>query len=245
MTLPDSEIRLACRDRPLRRAAMFQQWRRLLFVHWAADPGLIQQTLPPGLTVDTWEGRAYVGLVPFAMQGIRPAFLPSLPWISNCLEMNVRTYVHDATGRPGVWFYSLDCNQPVAVALARVFFGLPYFRARISSRQRTVEQTDYTSVRGHSGVAANLTWHTGEPLPTAAAGSFEFFLVERYFLFALRRERLLRGQVHHAPYPLQTVKSLTLETKKLTPAGPDYTAAPAHIIASPGVDVEIFRPELI
>jgi len=94
---------------------MYQRWRRLLFLHWDWDVAAVQATLPAGLTVDPWEGRAWLGVVPFRMEGVRPRFLPAMGGLSNFPELNVRTYVRDERGRAGVWFYSLDCAQPIAV----------------------------------------------------------------------------------------------------------------------------------
>ena len=125
--------RLAQRERPASFLVGRQRWNHLLFGHWKIDAAEIQATLPPGLFVDTFEGDAYLGVVPFFMQRVRPAWLPPLPGVSWFLELNVRTYVFDAEGRPGVWFYSLDCNQPVAVFLARSLFHLPYFHAKMTS----------------------------------------------------------------------------------------------------------------
>ena len=105
---------------------MHHAWRDLLFLHWRVDPERIQRTLPPGLTVDVFDGAAYVGIVPFFMCDIRPRGLPAMPGLSNFMELNVRTYVHDAQGTPGVWFYSLDCNSRLTVWGARRFFHLPY-----------------------------------------------------------------------------------------------------------------------
>src|SRR5260370_520901 len=115
------------RQQPRRQSpVMFQRWLHLLFLHWPVSPEIVQMTLPKGLQVDTFEGNAWVGIVPFFMQGVRPAGFISFPGISNFLELNLRTYVRDANGRPGIWFYSLDANQPLAVCLARATFALPY-----------------------------------------------------------------------------------------------------------------------
>ena len=127
MHTPTLTQRLEYQKRPQNKAVvMYQKWRDLLFLHWEFDPQVIQETLPAGLHVDTYQGRAYLGLVPFYMKDIRPRFCPCIPGISNFLEMNLRTYVFDSTGRPGVWFYSLDANQWLAVRIARRFFHLPY-----------------------------------------------------------------------------------------------------------------------
>ena len=120
---------LRARARPTRRAAMRQRWDDLFFLHWEHDAADLQARLPAGLTVDRFEGRAHLGVVGFRMNAVRPAGLPALPWLSYFRELNVRTYVRDADGEPGVWFFSLDCDRAPAVALARAWFGLPYEHA--------------------------------------------------------------------------------------------------------------------
>ncbi|MEL7087674.1 MAG: DUF2071 domain-containing protein [Planctomycetota bacterium] len=120
---------------PTGPCVMRQAWRDLLFLHWEFDPGLIQDTLPTGLRVDTLGGRAYVGVVPFQMDKVRPRFCPPVPGVSWFGELNLRTYVVGPDGRPGVWFYSLDAHQRLAVWLARKFFSLPYYYARIEQRE--------------------------------------------------------------------------------------------------------------
>jgi uncharacterized protein YqjF (DUF2071 family) len=255
MTSPTPAQRLAARERPSGRPVMAQSWRHLLFAHWTADPAVIQRTLPPGLTVDVWEGRAYVGLVPFYMRRVRPIALPSMPWISNFLELNVRTYVHDRHGNPGVWFYSLDCNQPFAVLLARQQFSLPYFHARMASRRTHAGAITYHSRRRTAPAQANFSWTSLAPQssqspstesPThAQPGTLDFFLLERYYLFTSHRAQIYRGQVHHTPYPLLPVASLTLNATGFLPASPDYRTPPIHLISSPGVDVEVFNLDTV
>ena len=133
MSVPGSPIdRVAPTIRPDRRVVMFQKWRTLLFLHWELPPELLAACLPRGLELDLHEGKAYVGLVPFTMRGIRPVGLTSVPWLSSFHETNVRTYVHVNGRDPGVWFFSLDAANPVGVALARALFHLPYYYARMS-----------------------------------------------------------------------------------------------------------------
>ena len=115
---------------------MRQCWSGLLFLHWPVDPAMIQSRLPDGLFVDTYDNKAWLGVVPFFMDRVRPVMLPPVPGLSWFLELNVRTYVHDAQGRPGVWFFSLDCNQPLAVEIARRFFHLPYEHAAMKAARR-------------------------------------------------------------------------------------------------------------
>ena len=123
-------LQLIERQPPLGQSpVMFQRWFHLLFLHWPVEPESIQSTLPPGLQVDTFAGKGWIGIVPFFMRGVRPAGLPSIVGLSNFLELNLRTYVLDRDGRPGIWFYSLDANQPLAVWIARLCFALPYQHA--------------------------------------------------------------------------------------------------------------------
>lgn len=222
---------------------MHQRWTDLLFLHWRFPIDRIQATLPSGLAVDSFDRSAWVGVVPFAMQRIRPRGCPPLPWLSWFLELNVRTYVIGPDGRPGVWFYSLDANQPIAVALARRLFHLPYQQARMR-RWRRDGVIRYQCRRRHAGTPAHYRYQSdGRPV-AAPAGGLEFFLVERYYLFAhdQRRGRLLRGQVQHQPYRITPVdcdqwSTLPLEWSGLRPGEPD--AAPDHACYAGQVDVRV------
>jgi uncharacterized protein len=237
------EERLRWRERPARSPVMFQTWTDLLFAHWEVDPAVLQASLPPGLTVDTWNGRAYIGVIPFFMRRVRPRGVPPLPWISYFLEMNVRAYVFDASGTPGIWFYSLECNQPIAVWLARALLGLPYRHARMKARRAADGSIAYRGQRVRGEARGEFAYGLGESLGAAEPGTLEFFLIERYLLFTVHHGRLLRAQVHHRPYPLCSVAVTSLAVAGLGPHGPDFRRAPAHLIASSGVAVEIFGAE--
>lgn len=248
---PTSATRLALRERPQSRTpVMYQKWRELLFLHWAYNPADIQRTLPPGLYVDTFAGKAYVGLVPFFMRDIRPRFCPIMPGISNFLEVNLRTYVYDERGVAGVWFYSLDANQWLAVQLARTFFKLPYFYAKMQAQISQAGQVSYTTWR--RGTAAALTsqfrYQAQGSLHSVEPDSLEFFLIERYVLFAYaeRQHHLSTGQVYHTPYPICEAEVPLWDANLFTLAGltlPDRV--PDHILMSPGVDVEVFALEKV
>ena len=248
MPAPTAEQRRYYRSRPNKRSpAMYQQWRDLLFLHWEISPEVIQATLPEGLYVDTFEERAYLAIVPFFMQGIRPRYLPAVPGVSNFLEINLRTYVYDKSGRPGVWFYSLDANQWIAVQIARKFFHLPYHFARMSAH-RDHEAVDFTISRVGCAQEESSRFHykAKKRLIASEENSLEFFLVERYLLFAESSGRLYSGQVHHAPYELSTVEVSILDTRLAKLSGFKLSStSPDHLVYSPGVDVEVFAIEQI
>jgi uncharacterized protein YqjF (DUF2071 family) len=219
---------------------MFQRWLRLLFLHWSLQPGIVQKTLPHGLYVDTFEGKAWIGIVPFFMRGVRPAGFPPVPGISNFLELNLRTYVRDVSGRPGIWFYSLDASQPLAVCFARAAFGLPYKFAKMSATVLD-RQIDYRSHRFGLGNSLRYRYRTSRSLGEARLGSLEFFLVERYRLFASRGGELFSGRVHHSPYQLSEVTVTDADPALFAMDGFETPAAtPAHAIYSERVDVSIY-----
>src|SRR4028118_886050 len=125
------------------------RWHALLFMHWPVTVDLLRPLIPPALELETFDGSAWLGVVPFRMEDVRPRFLPGVPWLSNFPELNLRTYVTHG-GKPGLWFFSLDAHNPVAVRLARATFGLPYFDAKISCEMNE-EEVRFKSVRTHKG----------------------------------------------------------------------------------------------
>ena len=227
---------------------MYQSWNDLLFLHWRVEPHEIQRRLPKGLYVDCFDSCAFLGLVPFFMRNIRFRGTPSTPWLSNFLELNVRTYVFDENGRPGVWFLSLDCNQPFAVWAARTLFHLPYQHATMRSRLqngRTIDYCSQRSTRKKSETVSHFTYSFQNDVSYAQPGTIEFFLAERYLLFAVnRRKQILVGQVHHTPYPLCNVETQRVQTDLFELNGFPSNQRPFdHVIGSRGVDVEVFALE--
>ena len=247
MTLPPPAHtnRLKLRDRLQHRApVMYQNWRQLLFLHWEFDPDIIQATLPPGLHVDSLASKAYVGLVPFFMRDVRPRFVPSIPGISNFLELNLRTYAYDDRGLPGVWFYSLDANQWLAVQVAKKFFGLPYHYADMKARESAAGEITFSSRRGGDARSPSVfRYLPSGAVRTAQPDSLEFFLVERYLLFspASKDGQPLTGRIHHRPYPLVDAQVPRWDARLFELNGfPLPGRDPDHVVMSPGVDVEVF-----
>jgi uncharacterized protein YqjF (DUF2071 family) len=227
MSIPTNEQRLAARQKPDSPVVMKQDWSHLLFLHWEIDPAVVQATLPDGLHADTHNGKAYLGIVPFNMDNVRPSYCPAVPGISWFLELNLRTYVHDENGVPGVWFYCLDCNQWLAVKIARGLFHLPYQHASMESYQHDGTLT-YISRR--KGCEQSQIFRYPAELNhsrTAEIGSLEFFLLERYRLFSVSKNgSIYSGLVHHDPYQFQEVDISDYSTRLFSLCGFDEPDTP-------------------
>lgn len=235
--------RLAPARRPAGPPALYQRWSELLFLHWQVDPAALRALLPARLEVDTFDGRALVGLVPFTMSRIRPRWAPAVPWLSAFHETNVRTYVL-CDGEPGVWFFSLEAARLPGVLIGRTLWGLGYRWARMTL-EREGARRRYRSTRRWPGPKPALVdiecEAYGAPQP-AAPGTLEHFLVERYVLYTQTRGWLWRGRVHHTPYLVQPARLLRCEQSLLAAAGL-ACGEPLAPVFSPGVDVEVFGVE--
>jgi uncharacterized protein YqjF (DUF2071 family) len=245
MILPTLDQRLAARARGMAAPAMYQRWSDLLFLHWRWDAEELRRRLPAGLHLDTHDGEAWLGVVPFFMGGVRPRYLPAVPWLSWFMELNVRTYVHDDRGVPGVWFFSLECNQPLAVRVARKFFHLPYFDARMKAVRRSCGTIRYECRRHTAETAGGFDYQIHSAGQAAEPGTLEFFLVERYVLFAKSPRGVRAGYVHHTPYPLSAVEMGSFSAEPLAWNGFTLPGRPPdHVAASRGVDVRVGRLEV-
>jgi hypothetical protein len=214
----------------------WQNWRDLLFVHWYVSVDALRALVPPALELDLWNGRALVGVVPFAMQDVRPSWLPSA-FALDFLETNVRTYVR-YRDRPGVYFHSLDAASLLAVKAARWGWGLPYFHARMSLQRG--DWFEYATER--RGAICKPRYRPGALLGPSAEGTFEYFLLERYLLFSLKGDRVYEGQVEHVPYPAQQVELASLDESLIAAAGLAREGEPCAVHYAAGVDVEVFGP---
>jgi uncharacterized protein len=209
-----------------RRPAMFMRWLSLAFIHWPVSVEQIRRmnpAIPPGLEIDTFDGSAWVGLVPFTMRDVRPTWSPSIPGFSHFHECNVRTYVRrpgDSDSESGVWFFSLDAASRPAVWGAKTFFHLPYFHSRIIlNRKNDLAEYEVNRV-GDASARMRCSWRVGEPMSASSPGSLEHFLTERYSLFAADiRQRLFRGRIRHAPWPLRRATLESLDDRLLPAAG--------------------------
>jgi uncharacterized protein YqjF (DUF2071 family) len=234
--------RISPTKRPPREADGTQKWRDLLFLHYEVPVSALRALVPPSLELDLWQGKALVGVVPFAMLDVKPKWAPVVPGVSHFLELNVRAYV-SVGEHPGVYFFSLEAESSVAVLAARAGWGLPYFRARMQL-ERERDLVRYSSERlfpPPTPARLEASYRVGPRLPDAEPGSLEFFLAERYLLFTAEGEGDVKvGQVYHTPYPLYEATLLSCEQSMLAAAGLPASCPVFSTHYSPGVDVEVF-----
>ncbi len=253
-----SEIdRITPTQRPAGRAAGSQRWLELSFLHWRVPADVLRPLIPGELTVDECDGSAWVALVPFRMEGVRPWWSPSVPGVSNFAETNVRTYVHHEGREPGVWFFSLEAANRLAVWVARNFWHLNYQFASMKLTREN-DRIRYESSRHwpeNTGVGGRVEVTIGDPIEqdgpggpgTAEPGTLEHFLGERYVLYTKHpRGHLIRGRVHHVPYPLKQATSESIEDTLVPAAGIDVAGRPPdHVLFSEGVHVNVFPLERV
>jgi uncharacterized protein YqjF (DUF2071 family) len=194
------------------------RWTDLAFLHWPVDPAMLRPLIPAQLPIDTFDGQAWVGIVPFQMEDTRPRFTPAIPGISAFPELNVRTYVR-VGDRAGVWFFSFDAASLLAVRGARALYNLAYFDAEMTIERRG-EGVAYRSERVHANAPSarfRAVYEPTGPVYQAKPGTLDHFLVERYCLFNMNRS----GEagyidIHHPPWPLQpAVATIELNTMAL------------------------------
>jgi uncharacterized protein YqjF (DUF2071 family) len=200
---PGMADRLKMRLRPRGSPLMYQTWDSLLFMHWRVPEEVLKPLIPARLSIDKFYGSAWLTVTPFTLSNVRPIYTPPLPWVSDFHEINVRTYVH-FDGDPGVWFFSLDANSTLPVLAARAVYHLPYHDAEIRFENNN-GRVDFAMDRSSGQPSAHFDarWSIGNGLSESVPGSLEFFLTERYCLYAEHKGELYRARINHRPWPLQ------------------------------------------
>jgi uncharacterized protein YqjF (DUF2071 family) len=216
---------------------MGQSWERLAFLHWPVDAAMLSAVLPPDVEPDQFDGSAWIGVTPFEVHSFRLRLTLPVPVISTFPEINVRTYV-TCGGIPGIWFMSLDTSNWLAVQAARRAYRLPYHHASQAVRKRG-DWIEFESRREDARFAGRYR-PLGEVQP-AQQGTFEHFMAERYALYTLNeREDVLRGDIHHRPWPLQPAEVEIGDNSMARPYGIELTGEPrAHYAER--VDVVFWR----
>lgn len=227
---------------------MKQVWHDLLFAHWPVAMDALRPLIPPQLEIDTFGGQAWIGIVPFRMSGVRARGTMAVPGLSRFPELNVRTYVF-RDGKPGVWFFSLDAANRVAVWAARAAFHLPYFLAEMKCEENS-GWIEYVSKRARLGASPAALAGRYRPIGAtfvAEPGGIEHFLTERYCLYAANKQgRILRCEIHHCAWMLQLAEASFYENTMAAASGIEIPDAPATLLHfSRRQDVLVWAPEWV
>ena len=223
---------------------MTQTWERLLFAHWPLPAETLRPLVPSSLTLETFDGRAWLGITPFTLSALRPRATPSIPGLAPFHEINVRTYVRVAD-RPGVFFFSLDASNPLAVAGARALYSLPYRHARftvtgdgdgVTYRCRRID-------RRSPRAEFDARYHPSGPVTTAPPGTLAHWLTERYCLYAVTRHGgLRRAEIHHRPWPLQPAEAEIRTNTMIAGTGIDLPPTAPIVHFAEHLDVHVWLP---
>lgn len=236
--------RLAMRGRPQGDPLMRQNWENLLFLHWAFDPKALAPLIPLPLELDLFEDKAWLGITPFRVTGMKLSALPEIPGFTAFEELNVRTYVH-YKGMPGVYFLSLDVSKFIPAIGVRMFYGLPYFHANIETSRRANEFTFDLSRTSPREAHFHAHWMKGIRLQDPSLDSLAFFLVERYALFTVQNNKVEMTRIYHHPWILDEARVLKTTSTMLNPLGlTDPASEPLAHFSSVG-NVEIWPPQAL
>ncbi|NNF44817.1 MAG: DUF2071 domain-containing protein [Phycisphaerales bacterium] len=230
--------------RPPGRPVMTMHWRELLFVHWPVPVEILRPLVPERLEIDTHDGTAWIGLVPFTMRDVRHRRCPPVPTMHRFHECNVRTYVR-CGDEPAVWFFSLDAESRLAVWGARRFWGLNYVHSTMTL-ERSGDEVTYTVSRVRTpSVGLRCRWRTATSRPPATPGGLDHFLTERYALVTIDRRGSVRiGRIWHEPWRLRQAELVELDDGLVAAAGVDLDGRdPALVFAGDSVDVSAWGLE--
>ena len=230
----------------IRTAMMIQYWRRMTFLHWRYPADAVAPLLPAGLAPDAEDGQVWVGMLPFLMDGIRPPWLPPLPWLSAFPETNLRTYVRGPDGGAGIFFFSLDAARLPAVVAARAGLNLPYRWSRMSLRTDG-DVTEYRGSRLYEprGAGYQLRVRAGELFQAAELGRIDHYLTTQYRLYTVLGGRLVSVDVWHPPWELRRAHVLELRQDLTAAAGLPAPHGAPLVHSSPGVRTRIGLPRVV
>jgi hypothetical protein len=244
---PTQEERDCLKNRPPGKVVGYQQWAQILFVHWAVPAELLRPLVHRSLSIDRFDGTAWISMTPFTLLNGRLRGMPPLPGVSTFHELNVRTYVHRAGRDPGVWFFSLNAGSLASTLLARAAFALPYYWCKMR-RSETDRDFHYQSVRRRTLGRARFEaeWSVLGDEATVKPRSLGDFLLNRFSLYAPRSKRwILFQRVHHAPWRAAGVSQLRVEQTMSDFDGLPSLGPPALAHFASGVDVDFFVPRLV
>jgi uncharacterized protein YqjF (DUF2071 family) len=194
---------------PEKKWIMRQSWRNLLFTHWPISPEVLRPYIPSQLQIDTFNDRAWIGVVVFVMEGIYHRYLPTISLTPTFSEINVRTYVR-YNGKPGIYFLSLDVNDLASYTIAKRWYHLPYSLASISYQQEgpTFHVKSIRKAKTNIPIEFKGSYSPNQDVFYAKKETLEHWFIERYCLYSNdNRGNMYCGDIHHRPWPLQTVNT--------------------------------------
>jgi len=221
---------------------MRHRWDSLTFLHWPYAPAVVQDLLPAGLTVETYDDRAWVGLVPFVMHVSRPR--EQARPLFEFPETNVRTYVRDSNGLSGVWFFSLDADSLNAVVTARATYRVPYFWSEMTV-ESVGEVFSYTARRrwpGPHDAASQVEIEVAEQYRAEELDDFDHYLTARWTLFGTWGRRLLLARAEHPRWVLHRARVCEWRDDLVAATGLPEPEVEPIVHWSPGVDVSVGFP---
>ncbi len=223
---------------PVSRPAVIQRWESLTFLHWRYPEEAVRAILPSGLEVDVFDGSAWVALVPFRMVRVRPPWAPPLGPLTTFPETNVRTYVRNVDGEPGVWFMSLDITRLLGVVVARTLFHVPYCWASMSmsSNESGFEYRAARKLPGRREARSHVQIRVEEP---ASRTDLTRFLTNRWRAYTTSGGRVTHAPVAHEPWPLHDATVISLEDELIPASGLVHSQQPALAHFSPGVSARV------
>ncbi len=219
----------------------YQEWNRALFLHWKVPVSALRSLIPAGLEPDTFEGEAWVSLVAFTMERIRPAYLPAVSFLSDFHEINLRTYV-TRNGKPGVYFLNIEAARSLSVVVARALSGLPYGKAHMKRMEQS-GLDHYVSDNREKAFRFEAAYLTGEPVTEKSP--LDLWLTERYCLYVKHRGRLRCYDIHHKPWDLKAVEVSRLNTGYAVGSIQLAERQPDLVHYSEGVQVLAWRAQQI
>ena len=231
---------------PLRRTWLRNTWRELTFVHWAVDPAQVQRLLPMGLTVDTFDGDAYVSLIPFEMNDASPRGLPAVPWLSRFAETNVRTYVVDSAGNRAIWFFSLEAARLPIVLFAKGLLGFPYVWSTMSiavdgSRRRYETTRRRWPRRPPSTTVVEVD--VGDEI--VRQSDLDVFLTARWGTVARWGGTLRHHPVDHPAWTLHDATLIELDDHSVAAGGIDIGGSEPIVRWAAPIDATFGRPSRV
>jgi uncharacterized protein YqjF (DUF2071 family) len=222
-------------------------WLSPLFVHWPIAPEKVRPLIPSSLEIDTFDNQAWLTALPFRMAGSRLRYTPALPWLSNFLELNVRTYVRfGETG--GVWLLGAEVANPIVARGARLFLDMPFYCARMSCVKANggLRYSTQRAQRGAPPAQFIVEYRPVGPVYQVEPGTLDDWLTERYCVYSTdRKGRLMRGDIHHIRWPLQQVEAEIQANTLLATLGLNVSQTPSLLHYSPGVAVVAWLPKAI